>query len=172
MTPPAKRELLIIIIAIIPLAIITIYSISYARQAVRDDLRKQDITNIKRALEQYYNAHDSYVLPPSKEPECTTNAKESWFFGDKSPLLQEQFIDAIPHDVRESRGFTYTYCVTSVSNNRATGFYLQASLEGEEPEGVFFDEDEKRKFNYLVLLEQEKRLYRVCGGEELQCQKP
>ncbi len=172
MIPPAKRELLIITIGLIPILILSMYSVSYARQAVRDDLRKQDITNMKRALEQYYNAHDSYLLPPTKTPDCTTNTQESWFFGDSSPLLREQLIDAIPHDVRESRGFTYTYCVTSVSNNRATGFYLQASLEGDEPEGVFFDEDEKRKFNYLVLLEQGKRLYRVCGGEELQCQQP
>lgn len=165
----AKKELLTVIGIGLIVAGIALYSIAYARSAVRDDLRKQDITNLKRALEQYYNLHEFYPGESKNTVSCTASGPDSWLFGDTSPLLKEQFIDAIPHDVRESRGFTYSYCITGVSNNRTTAFYLQAMLESNEKEGMFFDEDEQRKFNYRVLREDGKTLYRVCGGEELQC---
>lgn len=170
MTPTGKRELITIAGGTLFFLMIALFSISYARAAVRDDLRKQDMTNIKRALEQYYNAHEFYVSPPDGQISCTQSSPPSWLFGDASPLLQEQFIDAIPHDVRESRGFTYTYCVTSLQGAYADGFYLEATLESNEPVGISFDEDEQRKFGYRVLRENGQRLYRVCGGKESQCQ--
>lgn len=162
MTSTAKHELITIVVGGTLFILLTSYSIGYARAAVRDDLRMQDITNVKRALEQYYNKHEFYVSPPNSRIGCTT-------MSDTSPLLQEQFIDAIPHDVRESKGFIYSYCVTSAQKNRTTGFYLEAFLESNKPEGVFFDEDELRKFDYRVLIENGRLLYRVCGGEEKQC---
>jgi type II secretory pathway pseudopilin PulG len=154
------------------LSFLALYSIFYARTAVRDDLRKQDITNIKHALEQYFNTHEFYVTSPenSQQLTCTQNSPDSWLFSDASPLLREQFIDAIPHDVRESKGHVYRYCVTSLSRGKATGFYLEAQLESKAPVGVFFDEDEERKFGFRVLKENGKRLYRVCGGQETQCE--
>jgi hypothetical protein len=127
---------------------------------------------MKRALEQYYNLHEFYVTAPSGKDECTQSSDTSWFFGNTSPLLQEQLMDAIPHDVRESKGFTYSYCVTSTKNKKTTGFYLEAELESNEPEGAFFDEDELRKFDYLVLQENGRKVYRVCGGEDMQCKQP
>lgn len=164
-----KRELLVLCSAGLLFTGIAAYSISYARAAVRDDLRKQDLTNIKRSLEQYYNAHEFYVTPPNGKTGCTENTQDSWFFSDNSPLLKEQFIDALPHDVRESKGFSYLYCVSAIKNNHTSGFYLEASLEANVDEGVFFDEDENRKFGYRVLLEHDKKIYRICGGEEQQC---
>lgn len=123
-----------------------------ARAAVRDDLRKTDIANLKHALEMYYNAHNAY---PLAERGC------SLFTGD-SQILKEKFIDAIPHDVRESRGHMYKYCVTD-------GYFLEAQLETAQPETIDHDDDEKRNYNYRVLHEDGKILYRVCGGEEKQC---
>lgn len=162
MTSTARHELIIIVVGSTLFILLTLYSIGYARAAVRDDLRMQDITNLKRALEQYYNEHEFYVSPSNSKIGCTV-------LDDTSPLLQEQFIDAIPHDVREAKGFIYSYCVTSAPKNRTTGFYLEASLESNKPKGVFFDEDELRKFDYRVLAENDRLLYRVCGGEEKQC---
>ncbi|MEK7499581.1 MAG: hypothetical protein AAB649_03170 [Patescibacteria group bacterium] len=168
----AKHEFMIVGAALLLFGFIALYSIIYARSAVRDDLRKQDITNMKHALEQYYNTHESYIAPHTGLPNCTSSSKDSWFFGDNSPLIQGQFIDAIPHDVRESRGYIYTYCASGINNNGARGYVLEASMESNMTEGVFFDEDEQRKFDYRVLLEKGILKYRVCGGEEDQCKEP
>lgn len=168
----AKRELITIIAASILLLILGSVSILHARTVVRDNLRKEDMTNLKRALEQYNNLHTLYVTPPDGKVGCTKSSSDSWFFGESSPLLKEQFIDAIPHDVRESKGMVYSYCVTKIDNKRAISFYLEAMLESNHPEGIFFDEDEKRKFDYRILREDGTLLYRVCGGEEQQCKQP
>lgn len=165
----AKREFLVVLGTSVLLLILGSYSVLYARTAVRDDLRKQDITNLKRALEAYNNLHTFYITPPNGKVGCTTSSSDSWFFGEHSPLIKEQFIDAIPHDVRESRGHIYSYCVTNIQKKTANSFYLEAELESNVPEGIFFDQDEQRKFDYRVLYENGKTLYRVCGGEEKQC---
>lgn len=143
-----------------------------ARATVRDDLRQTDITNLKRALEQYYNVHLSYVTPLGTEG-CTASGRESWFFGDASPLLREQFIDAIPHDIREADGLTYRYCVTKRDTaGRASGYFLEAQLERWQAARHNFDEDERRKFHYQILHQDGTVLYRVCGGEEQRCFPP
>lgn len=65
----------------------------------------------------------------------------------------------------------YRYCVTSLENKHASGFYLQAQLESRQPEARGFDEDEHRKYDFRVLREGTATLYRVCGGVELQCRQ-
>lgn len=142
-----------------------------ARAEVRDDLRRQDITNLKRSLEQYFNQYGYYPTPPGGLPACTSSSPESWFFSGASPLLQEQYIDAIPHDVRENRGYHYSYCVTTHDGSgRTQGYYLQAQLERPEAQQRSFDEDEARKFYFRVLQERGQVFYRVCGGSEKQCE--
>ncbi len=169
MTKQIRYELISVISLAVVLAALGAHSILYARSVVRDDLRKQDIANIKRSAEQYFNAHNSYPAATIHTIGCTQSSKDSWFFGESSPLLREQFIDAIPHDVRESKGFVYSYCITGIEKNIVTSFYLQAQLESQAKDGVFFDEDEHRKFNFRILHENGKTLYRVCGGQEHQC---
>lgn len=156
-------------------AIILLFLFAHAflsmRTEIRDDIRRQDITNLKRALEQYNNKYTYYVSPPTTEPECTTsNDSASWFFGATSPLLTEKFIDALPHDVRESTTRSYRYCVTDVKHDHATGFFLEATLERPQTNTTAVDEDEQRKYEYRVLNESNHTLYRVCGGTETQCQ--
>lgn len=143
-----------------------------ARAEVRDDLRRQDITNLKRALEGYNNIYTHYVTPPKAAAACTTSSADSWFFGERSPLLKEQVLDVIPHDVREQAGLVYTYCVTQWDENgQAGGYYLQATLEQDALDMVGFDEDELRKFSYRIMHEAGRVQYRVCGGNEKQCEK-
>lgn len=167
------RELQVITIASVLVTLIYIPAILAAREGVRDDLRRQDITSLKRALETYYNSREYYVTPPRGAEACTTSSPSSWFFGEQAALLQAQAIDVIPHDVREHSGFGYTYCATDRDQaGKAQGYYLQAELERPEQEIVSFDEDEQRKFHYRVLHEDGKVYYRVCGGTELQCQSP
>jgi len=146
-------------------------AIVYARQEVRDDLRRQDVAKIKRALENYNNEHNFYAKPPGGQPQCTKSTDiGSWFFSDSSPILAEGFTDAIPHDVREETGYWYEYCVTAADAKGALGFYLQAALEVDQDDMTGFDEDEARKYHYRVLNEAGRTLYRVCGGSETQCE--
>lgn len=146
-------------------------AVIHARAAVRDDLRRTDITTLKRGTEMYFNRHEFYQTPPDAKTGCTNVADEnSLLFGGESLLLKEQHIDAIPHDVRESRDHTYRYCVTDIQNGAAQGYFFEAQLEVEQPDTVALDEDETRNFTYRILHEDSKILYRVCGGTETQCQ--
>lgn len=148
-----------------------------ARAEVRDDLRRADITNLKHAVEMYYNDHAFYPTPPGSPevqlgtpPLCTSSDQiDSWLFGNDSPLLEEGHINAMPHDVREMQGRVYTYCATKVQASQTQGFFFQARLEVNQRDQISFDEDEARKFTYRVLHENSQVLYRVCGGTETQC---
>lgn len=161
----AAAAIALLIIALLIPAILT------ARASIRDDLRRSDITNLKRAAEMYYNQHNFYPTPPGNQPSCTSvTEQDSWLFGGTSPLLKEQHINAIPHDVRESRGHTYRYCATQIAGGNIAGYFFEAQLEVGQPETVALDEDETRNFHYRVLREDGKILYRVCGGTETQCQ--
>lgn len=169
-----RYELLVVgTILIISLGFLTV-AIFNARAYVRDDLRRQDLTNIKRALEQYYNKHERYPTPKpmsDSAPSCTSsNDLNSWFFGMNSPLITEQFTDVMPHDTREEKGVAYTYCITHASSP-GQSYYLEAQLEGNYELGRAFDEDEQRKFHYLILRENDRTFYRVCGGKEKQCEE-
>ncbi|MEK7556707.1 MAG: hypothetical protein AAB538_01900 [Patescibacteria group bacterium] len=169
MTRPQIEYTIAGVIAIFLLALL-LNAIVHARAAVRDDLRKTDVTTLKRGAEIYYNQHVFYPTPPSQEPGCTEVADEdSWLFSSASLLLREQHLDAIPHDVRESRGHTYRYCTTHIESGKTNGYFFEAQLEVEQPDTIALDEDETRNFTYRILHEDGKILYRVCGGTENQC---
>lgn len=164
-----QREYAVIAILLCIFGALTAQAVISGRAYVRDDLRQQDITHLKQALEKYFNAHEFYVTPPAGQSSCTSSSAESWFFSDASPLLAEQHTDAIPHDVRERSGFKYTYCATHQYQGNTTGYYLEAEMETNKQPGRFFDEDEKRKFGYRIMKDGNRTLYRVCGGSETQC---
>lgn len=144
----------------------------YNREVVRDDIRRDDLTNLKHALEAYYNVYNVYPTSPQKTIDCTfSNDPQSWFFGNASPLFKAHVIDALPHDLHESTERRYAYCVTALDGTgNASGYYLEASLEVDAPDAVHFDEDEDRKFHYRIVHDHGVPFIRVCGGEEHQCQ--
>lgn len=145
-----------------------LFAVLQARMEVRDNLRKDDLANLKRGIEYYNNARGFY--PVVNEGVCThSNESGSNIFGTKSILTEKQYIDAIPHDVRESANHIYRYCATEQTDSQAQGYFLEAQLEENLPEQTGFDEDESRKFDYRILHENDKVLYRVCGGTETQC---
>ena len=164
-----KYEIVLLGVITAILLAFLVNSFLFARTAVRDDLRREDITNLKRAAELYNNKFGYYPTPPSKLTECTSSDPSSWLLGENSPLVEDHFINAIPHDVRESKGHVYSYCVTNIEDGRAMDYYFEAELEITEDEERAFDEDESRKFDYRILHEDGKVLYRVCGGNEEQC---
>lgn len=156
-----QREYLILTLLLAILLGFTIPSLLTARASVRDGLRRQDITYLKRSLEQFYNANEYYPLINGAD--CITSDNPSnWYF-----------IDTLPHDVREDDGHIYRYCVTDTdpAAGGAIGYFLEATLEVDQPTGNFFDEDESRKFYYRQFTENDRTIYRVCGGTEMQCEK-
>lgn len=167
----AQIEYMVAGIITMILVALLLNSVIHARAAVRDDLRKTDLSDLKRGSEMYFNQHMFYPAPLDHTLGCTSSDDpHSWFFGHKSPLLIEQRLNAIPHDVRETQGYTYRYCITDIQNETAAGYYFEAQLEVNQPDIVAVDEDETRNFTYRVLHEERKILYRVCGGTEKQCE--
>ncbi len=64
----------------------------------------------------------------------------------------------------------YRYVVTDTAAMHTQGYYLEAHMERPQADTRGFDEDEKRKYHFRVLNENNQILYRVCGGTEMQCQ--
>lgn len=153
----AQREYLTLAILLLIFVILLIPSLLATRAAIRDGLRQQDITYLKRTLEDYYNTHEFYP-PTPKHCLISTNPGE-W-----------SFVKVMPHDVREEKGYFYRYCQTSGDNKGAAGYFLEAQFEVDQKDQRSFDEDEQRKFHYRILREDGQTLYRVCGGEEKQCE--
>jgi len=154
----APREYLTLAILLLIFIIFLIPSLLTTRAAVRDGLRQQDITYLKRTLENYYNTHEFY--PPSPKHCLISTSPGEWFF-----------VKVMPHDVREEYGYLYRYCATSGDAAGSTGYFLEAQLEVDQKDQRSFDEDEQRKFHYHILHTDGKTLYRVCGGQEKQCQE-
>ncbi|MBI4022144.1 MAG: hypothetical protein HY372_02210 [Candidatus Andersenbacteria bacterium] len=152
----AQREYLVLAILALIFVVALIPSLLTSRALVRDGLRKQDITYLKRSLENYYNQRNIY--PPIPVDCITTGQPAAW-----------TFVTALPHDIREQPGFVYRYCATSATPLGTTGYFLEAQFESYAPDTRAFDEDEQRKFHFRILHEDGKTLYRVCGGEEMQC---
>lgn len=167
-----QKELLILLVLTAIFLLALIPSLIEVRTLTRDDLRQQDMAHLKRAIEDYYNKHEYYVTSPSADTACTrSDDMQSWFFGKQSVLLKEKIVSALPHDLREQKGFAYRYCVTSLANGKTTGYFLEAQFEGTRYKpGSGFDEDEYRKYHFLIQKDQNQILYRVCGGTDLQCQ--
>ena len=65
----------------------------------------------------------------------------------------------------------YRYVVTKTQDQAASGYYIEAELEVAQSDRTAFDEDEQRKYFYRILHKDGKTLYRVCGGDEKQCEQ-
>lgn len=63
----------------------------------------------------------------------------------------------------------FEYVTTQTSGQQAVGYYLQTALEYSPSGNGGFDEDEARKYFYLIVQDHGRILYRVCGGLENQC---
>lgn len=164
----AKKEFAVLLSLLVVYVAFLLPALFTERTHVRDDLRKEDLGNIKRALEMYNNEMTYYATPPDSQQGCTSSEDhQSWFFGSDSPLSL-----TTPHDVRATQGHEYVYCVTSLDKGKTNGFYLQAQLERRVPEAIGYDEDERRQYSFRILHDGDKTFFRVCGGAEMQCGAP
>lgn len=66
---------------------------------------------------------------------------------------------------------TITYIATEQTSTEALGYYVETNLESDPGGDGGFDEDEKRKYYYLILRQGNDIVYRVCGGTETSCQR-
>lgn len=103
-------ELLVVIVVISILVALTLPNLFGLQRRARDDTRKNDLKNIKSALEEYYSDHNAY-------PAALTDL--SGF--------------TVPTD---PRGAAYTYAPApagcSTAANDCTGFSATADLENDD----------------------------------------
>lgn len=109
-------ELLIVIAVIGVLASITIVNLSGNQGKARDAQRKNDLSQIKTALELYYNANGNY---PITGPGAYYSHCSAWGPADKDnwiPGLAPTYIDKLPKDpLRGSNTGNLTHAKTGAT---------------------------------------------------------
>jgi prepilin-type N-terminal cleavage/methylation domain-containing protein len=126
-------ELLIVMIILAILAGIGLISFGTVQQKSRDSSRKQDLSNIAKALELYHNDFGSY---PSSDPiegkinGCRVDALETCDWGEAwlNSSNDTLYMNQLPKD--PSPGWKYYYL--QINN----GYYLFARLENEEDPSI------------------------------------
>lgn len=143
-------ELLIVVTVIALLAsIISYVNIKSAGQKGRDSKRKQDLNNLVRTFEDYYNDHGQY--PPANDPADGKIAGADW----GSPL--DNYVTALPSDpLSPNRYHTYYYQL----GDGAKFYVLYARLENTSDSDITrlgcqdgcgpMDDTGYRAFNYFV----------------------
>ncbi len=146
-----------------------------ARRDARDDQRLNDLSQIKRTLEQYYNMHSVFPRTSRAEPlTCVFSDTNDW---GSLGMSEDSFLfdPPLPRE-RQWRRFPYAYCPTTVGQKRdegsMSGFFLQAALEHPRLSGSGFDTQEGRNFRYRVIYDRTWTFYRICGGDDPSCDGP
>lgn len=137
-------ELSIVIVIIAILATITIVAYNGVQQRGRDTQRKQDIANIRKALELYYDDNGRYPLG-SCTSACkingswSTTSDGSW--ANLATALVPNYIDKLPSDPRASTatqaaiygGLNYDYVAPGgwCGTNSGQMYLLAYRLESE-----------------------------------------
>jgi len=117
-------ELMIAMILLAILAALIIGNLNSSLIKGRDSQRKNDLAQIQRALELYYQDNNTY--PPTTQFNSTTTALTSP--SGKTYMLK------LPRDPRYTFGYTYTYAPEAATP--ATYYYLYAVLENSQDTGV------------------------------------
>ncbi|MHB1316424.1 MAG: type II secretion system protein [Minisyncoccota bacterium] len=119
-------ELLVVIAIIGLLSSVVLGSLNQARAKARDARRKQDITQIQKAVVLYFDAHG--YLPRNGSGWCTyiSNTSNGWGAGFQSDI-SPTYIKTVPLDPTMSNQIgDYLYYNT---NNLGGNFILCANLE-------------------------------------------
>ncbi|MBI1833796.1 MAG: hypothetical protein HYR90_03130 [Candidatus Andersenbacteria bacterium] len=158
-----RQEIIFLVTVAFLFWIFLVPAVRQARLETRDTLRQEHLTTLRAAIEKFGNDNVFYPTPAPNFLLCTTtHDKKSWFFGKQSPLLSARYLEAIPHDVRESSRRTYTYCATDIRDDGAHGYYLESILEGDVIK-------EEPGFDFKLVPDDKRVIYRVCGGTATEC---
>jgi len=119
-------ELLVVIAIISLLSSAVLASISGARASARDTRRKQDMRQIERALQAYFNDHNEF--PCENPSSCDNNSsKANGRIGEGAPidsLLAPYMNGNIPHDPQGPGDNTYYYYYDGYHCNSEGGGYI------------------------------------------------
>ncbi len=111
-------ELLVVIAIIGVMAALVIVNLSTANKKSRDARRKADLSEVRTAMELYYDSYLSYPLAPA----TATN------IAALSSYLSPQYIQKLPVDPKNTGSNIYLYTMPAVSPSSA-GYQLNVSLE-------------------------------------------
>lgn len=121
-------EILIVMLIIGLLAGLGLMSFGTVQQKSRDSRRKQDLVNISKALEAYYNDKASYPLGTTSGAiiACQINAEETCVWGEvwQNSTTGTMYMGELPTD--PVAGLTYYY------QSAGNSYYLFAHLENEQ----------------------------------------
>jgi len=127
-------ELLVVIAIIGLLSSVVLTSLSGARESARDTRRKQDLRQVKTALEQYYNDNGKY--PREKSCDSSIGAggscpisppEDGWDQGSK--FYQDfvgGYMSTLPVDPINNKNYYYQW---EPSNPDEQGYWFRAQLE-------------------------------------------
>lgn len=128
-------ELLIVMVILAILAGLGLMAFGTVQMKSRDSRRKQDLVNISKALETYYNDYREY--PASNAFGNIVACGDGSFacrWGDPWQLNNGTlYTSQLPQDPIENNSYFY---ISDPANN---GYYLFAFLENEEDPGVVMD---------------------------------
>lgn len=134
-----------------------------ARKEARDGVRRDDLTALKNALEQYQNVAQAYPAAP-REPRvgCAVSRETDWFFGSSSPLRQKKLFPARMIDTDSGR--RYEYCVVEGDTHGATAWYLRTRLENLHASESGFDSEGGHNYWFRTVREGRTTFFDICGG--------
>lgn len=116
-------ELLIVIVVVGILAAITVVAYNTVQSRARDNVRKADIANLAKGIEQYYAVNGHY---PMSSGWCTQYSGASYIAAFTAEL--EPYMKNIPLDPT----YKQTHQDYFYRNFNDQSYYLYAELEGED----------------------------------------
>ncbi len=129
-------ELLVVIVIIGILAALIIPNLVSAPARARDATRKNDLRNIKTALETYYNDNNSYPSAQalSGASSCTPSASNC--LGTVLSSGSTPYMKTVPNDPKAGQNYNYAPSPSGCLAGACTSYVLTATLENtNDPQG-------------------------------------
>ena len=137
-------ELLVVIAVIGLLSSIVLVSLGSAREKARNAVRKRDLQQIVKAMELYYNDHETYVIPNSGWGSDTNGCSCGWFNYEGGvyersiarALKEEGYLGGIIIDPTGGKTSSPTSGYTYMKYQCGNGFFVYAKLENPTPQDL------------------------------------
>jgi general secretion pathway protein G len=122
-------ELLIVVVIIGILAALIIPNLVSAPGRARDATRKNDLRNIKTALETYYNDNNSYPSSQANSGAATCTPSASNCLGTVLTSGSTPYMKTVPADPKSTQNYTYDPSPSGCGAGACTSYTLTANLE-------------------------------------------
>jgi prepilin-type N-terminal cleavage/methylation domain-containing protein len=121
-------ELLVVISIISLLSTVVLASVTTARAKARDAVRMAALTQIRTAMNLYYDANG--VFPPNPISNNSVCDSQGGWTSLMGPLVTAGFLSSIPHDPGSPNNL---YCYYNYGANNTVGALIQGTLEAAPP---------------------------------------